>query len=85
VKVAFDTSVLVPAVVANHRHHARARCWLLAVETGRLEGIASWHAMTAEEAGADAMVTFNQADFARLTDTGSPRIVVPPDPPTVTL
>jgi predicted nucleic acid-binding protein len=46
VKVAFDTSILVPAVVAGHRHHARAQCWLRAVETGRLEGTASWHAMS---------------------------------------
>jgi predicted nucleic acid-binding protein len=154
VKVAFDTSVLVPAIVAGHRHHARARCWILAVETGRLEGTASWHAMsetwsvltrlpvtpritslaawgavrrlcsmltlltlvppaeriyrtalarctarrltsgvvfdalhlvTAEEAGADAMLTFNQADFVRLIDVNSPPITVPPDPRAVTL
>ena len=150
-KVALDTSVLVPALVAGHRHHARARCWLVAVETGNLEGTASWHAMsetwsvltrlpvtpritsltawgavrrlramltlvppteriyrtalarctarmltsgvvfdalhlvTAEEAGADAMLTFNHADFVRLADTGSPKIVVPPDPPAVAL
>lgn len=150
-KVAFDTSVLVPSVVAGHRHHARARCWLLAVETGQLEGIASWHAMsetwsvltrlpvtprisslaawgavrrlrsmltlvspteriyrtalarctargfasgvvfdalhlvTAEEAGAAAMLTFNLADFVRLADASSPRIVAPPDPPALTL
>lgn len=150
-KIAIDTSVFVPAIMTGHRHHARARCWLQAVETGRLEGVASWHAMsetwsvltrlpvtprisplsawgavrrlrsvltlippteriyrtalvrctaraltsgvifdalhlvTAEEAGADAMLTFNHADFVRLIDAGSPRIVVPPDPPAVTL
>ena len=150
-KVAVDTSVLVPAIVVSHRHHARARCWLHALEKGHLEGIASWHAMsetwsvltrlpvtpritpltawgavrrlrsvltllppteriyrtalvrctsraltsgvvfdalhlvTAEEASADAMLTFNHADFIRLVDTGSPRIVVPPDPPAVSL
>jgi predicted nucleic acid-binding protein len=151
VKITIDTSVFVPAIVTGHRHHARARCWLQAVETGRFEGVASWHAMnetwsvltrlpvtprisslsawgavrrlrsvltlippteriyrtalarctaraltsgvifdalhlvTAEEAGADAMLTFNHADFVRLIDAGSPRIVVPPDPPAVTL
>lgn len=150
-KVGIDTSVFVAAIVASHRHHARARCWLHAVERGHLEGLASWHAMsetwsvltrlpvtpritplaawgairrlrsmltllvpteriyrtalvrctaraltsgvvfdaihlvTAEECGADAMLTFNDADFARLVDTSSPRIVVPPDPPAVTL
>jgi predicted nucleic acid-binding protein len=151
VKLAFDTSVLVPAVVAGHRHHARARCWVQAVETVRFEGVASWHAMseawsvltrlpvtpritslaawsavrrfrsilplvppteriyraalarctarrlgsgvvfdalhliTAEEADVDAMLTFNDADFVRLTDTESPRIIVPPDPPATDL
>lgn len=150
-RVAFDTSVLVASIVASHRHHARAHCWLQAVESGSLEGLASWHAMTetwsvltrlpvtpritpltawgavrrlravltllapteriyrtalvrctaraltsgvvfdavhlvtAEESGADAMLTFNHADFARLVDSGSPQIVVPPDPPAVTL
>lgn len=150
-KVAFDTSVLVPAIVASHRHHARARCWLHAVETMHLEGFASWHAMsetwsvltripvtprisplaawgavrrlrslltllppteriyrtalvrctargltsgvvfdaihlvTAEEAGTDAMITFNQADFVRLAEPDSPQILVPPDPPLVSL
>ena len=150
-KIALDTSVLVPAIVDGHRHHARARCWLLAVETGRLQGTASWHAMsetwsvltrlpltpritpltawgavrrlrsvltlappteriyrkalarcaaraltsgvvfdaihlvTAEEAGADAMLTFNHSDFIRLVNAGSPQVVVPPDPPAVTL
>ena len=43
------------------------------------------HLVTAEEAGAHAMLTFNHADFVRLTDVGSPPIVVPPDPPAVAL
>jgi hypothetical protein len=30
------------------------------------------HFVTAEEAGAAALLTFNDADFARLVDTGSP-------------
>ncbi|MGK4002146.1 type II toxin-antitoxin system VapC family toxin [Sorangium sp. So ce1036] len=146
-KVALGTSVLVAALVGAHRHHARARCWLLAMETGQLQGTASWHAMsetwsvltrlpvtpkiaphaawaavrrlrtmldlvpptehiyraalarctarqltsgvvfdalhvvTAEEVRADALLTFNHAEFARLVDKERPRIVVPPDPP----
>ncbi|AUX36372.1 MULTISPECIES: type II toxin-antitoxin system VapC family toxin [Sorangium] len=150
-KVALDTSVLVAAIVGGHRHHARARCWLLAIENGQLQGTASWHAMsetwsvltrlpvtpkiaphaawaavrrlrtmldlippteriyraalarctgrqltsgvvfdalhvvTAEEARADALLTFNHADFVRLVGKESLRIIVPPDPPSVVL
>jgi predicted nucleic acid-binding protein len=43
------------------------------------------HLVTAEEARADAMLTFNHADFVRLVDVNSPPITVPPEPPTVTL
>jgi hypothetical protein len=39
----------------------------------------------AEHAGADAIVTFNGADFVRLASPSSPRIVIPPDPPGVAL
>jgi hypothetical protein len=39
----------------------------------------------AEHAGADALVTFNGADFLRLASPTSPRIVIPPDPPDVAL
>lgn len=31
------------------------------------------------------LLTFNQADFVRLVDRESPRIVVPPDPPGIAL
>jgi predicted nucleic acid-binding protein len=43
------------------------------------------HLVSAERAGADALVTFNGADFLRLAIPTSPPIVVPPDPPSVTL
>jgi predicted nucleic acid-binding protein len=73
---------LVPPTAHIYRT-ALARCTARRLASGIV--FDALHLVTAEEAGADAMVTFNQADFARLTDTGSPRIVVPPDPPTVTL
>lgn len=43
------------------------------------------HLVGAEHAGANALVTFNGADFLRLTSPSSPRIVIPPDPPDVTV
>jgi hypothetical protein len=43
------------------------------------------HLVTAEEVGAAATLTFNEADFVRLIDATSPPIRVPPDPPAVTL
>jgi len=42
VKVAFDTSVIVAAVVEDHPHHARASWWLR--KRRKVEGVASWHA-----------------------------------------
>jgi predicted nucleic acid-binding protein len=39
------------------------------------------HLVSAEHAGADALVTFNGADFLRLIVPTSPRIVIPKDPP----
>ena len=43
------------------------------------------HLVGAEHAEADALVTFNGADFVRLTIPTSPRIIVPPDPPNVAI
>ena len=43
------------------------------------------HLVGAERAGADALVTFNGADFVRLAIPTSPRIIIPPDPPDVAL
>ena len=149
-KVAFDTSVLVAAVLATHRDHARAVVWLSSVSGGALDGVVSVHALgerwsvltklpvsppisprtareaindvltqfetvpltvqiyrealdrctskgfrsgaifdalhlaTAEATGAAALLTFNERDFVRLSVSGSPPILVPPDPPAVT-
>ncbi len=146
-KAAFDTSVIVAALVPAHPSHARAFVWLDAVATGQLEGAVSAHAiaetysvltklplrpaitpaqagamidrlrpilsvisedaaiveaavarcasvgastgaifdavhvMTAESAKADVIVTFNEGHFRRLAVPATPRIVVPPDPP----
>ncbi len=43
------------------------------------------HLVGAEHAGAEAIVTFNGADFLRLAIPTSPRIIIPPDPPDVAL
>jgi predicted nucleic acid-binding protein len=45
VRVAFDTSVLVAALVATHLHHARALPWLHAVADGSLEGMVDVHTL----------------------------------------
>jgi predicted nucleic acid-binding protein len=42
VKIAFDTSVIVAALIEDHPHHARASWWLRTRR--KLERIASWHA-----------------------------------------
>lgn len=44
-KVAFDTSVLVPALVAAHPNHARSVCWVQAAAAGEITGITSLHAV----------------------------------------
>ncbi len=150
-RVAFDTSVLVAALVEPHPLHGRALCWLEAAHGERFAGECTWHALVetwsvltrlpitppvapplaevaierlartieavalgastyraafrrcaerglrsgvlfdalhlvvAEERGADLLVTFNAADFHRLTVDTSPQIVIPPDPPAVTV
>jgi predicted nucleic acid-binding protein len=43
-KVAFDTSVLVPALVPALPAHGAAYAWVRATQEGRLQGIMSWHA-----------------------------------------
>jgi len=45
VKVAFDTSVLVAALVEPHPLHGRAICWLEAANTGKFAGECTWHAL----------------------------------------
>jgi predicted nucleic acid-binding protein len=43
-KVAFDTSVIVPALIPALPEHARAYAWLRAARDKRIEGTMSWHA-----------------------------------------
>lgn len=146
-RLAFDTSVLVAALVEAHEFHRRATPWIEAAVHRRIEATCSWHAaaetwsvltrmpldppispplaevaidrllarvepvapapehyrlalrrcaergvrsgavfdalhlVSAESSGAEGFVTFNAADFERLRAEGSPRILVPPDPP----
>ncbi len=146
-KLAFDTSVLVSALIDTHPHHQRASPWVAAVSSNDVEGEITWHAVaetwsvltrlpgplrlppstaslvveraselfqtvdltpsvyssalrrcteagassgavfdalhliSAEERGADWLVTFNRKDFERLKTQGSPEIITPPDPP----
>jgi predicted nucleic acid-binding protein len=44
VRLAFDTSVLVAAVLEPHAHHVRARPWTRAVASGEVDARISWHA-----------------------------------------
>ena len=44
-KVAFDTSVLVPALVGTHAFHARAICWVQAANESKIDATLSWHAL----------------------------------------
>lgn len=44
-RVAFDTSVLVAALVEGHPFHARAWCWLEAAAGGEIDAECSWHAV----------------------------------------
>jgi hypothetical protein len=43
------------------------------------------HLLDAEQAGAEVFLTFNAPDFLRLSNGASPKIVVPPDPPSLLL
>ncbi|NJL27376.1 MAG: type II toxin-antitoxin system VapC family toxin [Thermoanaerobaculia bacterium] len=44
-KIAFDTSILVAALVEAHSFHQHAKVWLKDVALGRHVGVASWHAL----------------------------------------
>lgn len=43
-KLAFDTSVLVAALVELHPHHLRTRPWIKAVTSGKADSQMTWHA-----------------------------------------
>ncbi len=44
-RVAFDTSVLVAALLEAHPRHERAVLWVDAVTAGRFEGLVAWHGL----------------------------------------
>ena len=50
-KVAFDTSVLVPALTPALPAHAHAYAWVRAAVDGRLQGVMSWHAFAESAIG----------------------------------
>ena len=60
---------------------AMVRCTERGARSGAL--FDALHLAAAEMFGADLLLTFNARDFDRLTLPGSPRIVVPPEPPRV--
>lgn len=78
VRDVFDVRSLEPAIYDE----ALRRC----ADRGFSSGVIfdALHLIAAEHAVADALVTFNSADFLRLALPTSPRILVPPDPPDVT-
>lgn len=79
VRSVYDVRPVDPAVYDE----ALQRCTDRQLSSGVL--FDALHLVAAEHAGADALVTFNGSDFLRLTAPASPRIVIPPDPPEVTL
>jgi predicted nucleic acid-binding protein len=55
------------------------RCAHRALKSGSV--FDALHLVAAEQKGAGALLTFNPDDFVRLVAGNSPRILVPPDPP----
>lgn len=60
---------------------AAARCAAHGLKSGSI--FDALHLVDAEQAGADVLLTFNSADFARIVGPRSPKITVPPDPPSL--
>jgi predicted nucleic acid-binding protein len=79
VRSMFDTRPVEPSVYDE----ALQRCTDRRLSSGVV--FDALHLVAAEHAGAEAMLTFNGADFTRLAAPGSPRIVIPPDPPAIAL
>ncbi|AGP41720.1 hypothetical protein BE04_50795 [Sorangium cellulosum] len=75
----FDVRPVDPSVYDE----AMQRCTDRQLSSGVL--FDALHLVAAEHAGANALVTFNGPDFLRLAAPTSPCIVIPPDPPEVTL
>lgn len=66
---------------AETYHQALDRC----AQKGLTSGVIfdALHLVTAETADADLMLTFNPRDFERLREESVPRILVPPEPPSL--
>ncbi|WP_438003819.1 PIN domain-containing protein [Sorangium sp. So ce321] len=60
---------------------AVARCASRGLRSGAIYD--ALHMATAEAAGVEVLLTFNERDFSRLSESAGPRIVVPADPPAV--
>ena len=58
---------------------AVARCAQRGLRSGAVYD--ALHLVTAEAQSADVLLTFNEADFVRISEPGGPRIAAPPDPP----
>lgn len=71
----------VQAMAANNYVAALERCAVRGLRSGAV--FDALHLIDAEDAGADVLLTFNAADFTRMTTARSPKIVVPPDPPSL--
>jgi hypothetical protein len=71
-----------PAATALYAD-ALARCAAHGLKSGVV--FDALHLLDAERAGAEAFLTFNASDFLRLSHGPSPKIVVPPDPPSLLL
>jgi len=62
---------------------ALARCAAHGLKSGVV--FDALHLLDSEQVGAEAFLTFNASDFLRLSNGPSPKIVVPPDPPSLLL
>jgi len=79
IEAAFELVALTPDIYAT----AIDRCVQKNLSSGTVYD--ALHVVSAEKVGVDAIITFNDRDFTRLSEAQSPRIVVPPDPPALTL
>jgi predicted nucleic acid-binding protein len=71
---------VVPLAPENYQE-AAARCATRSLRSGSI--FDALHVVAAESIGADVLLTFDEDDFTRLSRDGGPRVVVPPDPPSL--
>lgn len=62
---------------------AMERCSSRSLKSGAVYD--ALHLVEAERAGADLLLTFNPGDFLRFAEGEKPKVVVPPDPPSLDL